>query len=160
MAETKAPARRGRIVVGVDGSEASKEALLWAVQEAELTGASLEVVHAWEMPFASHARAVQVPGDLDHAVEEERRLHDAIHDVLGDSYDSHPWELSRRLKTIVLQGRPVAVLLQAAKGADMLVVGGSGHGTLVGALLGSVSEHCIGHATCPVVVVHGHKRAA
>ena len=72
-----------RIVVGVDGSAASKEALLWAAQQAELTGASLEVVMVWEMPLTSFGRAIQVPGELDYAVEAEERLHDTIHDVLA-----------------------------------------------------------------------------
>jgi nucleotide-binding universal stress UspA family protein len=160
MAEMTNPGRRARIVVGVDGSEASKEALLWAAHEAELSGASLEVVKAWEMPFGSQARAIQVPGELDYAVEQERNLQETIHEVLGNAYDSHPWEPARKLKTLVLEGRPVPTLLEAAKGADMLVVGSSAHGALVSVLLGSVSEHCIGHASCPVVVVHHSQQAA
>jgi nucleotide-binding universal stress UspA family protein len=80
--------------------------------------------------------------------------------VLGDTYDGQPWAPSGKLKTIVLEGRPVPTLLDVARGADMLVVGRSGHGALVGSLLGSVSEHCIGHATCPVVVVHCQKKVA
>lgn len=151
---------QGRIVVGVDGSAGSKEALLWAASEAELTGASLEVVMAWEMPFTSYGRVIQVPGELDYAAEVENRLHKIVHEVLGGSYDSEPGAQSPKLKTAALEGRPAAVLLDAARGADMLVVGSSGHGALVGMLRGSVSEHCIGHASCPVVVVrHGEKAA-
>ena len=160
MAEMTKPSRRGRIVVGVDGSEASKEALLWAAHEAELSGAVLEVVRVWEMPFASRGRAIEVPCELDHAVEHERKLDEIIHEVLGGSYDSQPWASSPRLKTVVLEGRPVPTLLDAAKGADMLVIGSSGHGALVSLLLGSVSERCIGHAGCPVVVVHRARQAA
>lgn len=150
----------GRIVVGVDGSQASKEALLWAAQEAELSGASLDVVTVWEMPFTSFGRVIQVPGELDHAVEVEQELQDTIHEVLGDKYDTQPWDGSPRLKTVVLEGRAVPSLLQVAEGADMLVLGRSGHGALFGTLIGSVSEHCIGRATCPVVVVSHAEKAA
>jgi nucleotide-binding universal stress UspA family protein len=160
MTEMTNQGGRGRIVVGVDGSEASKEALLWAAEEAELTGASLEVVMVWEMPFTSFGRVFQVPSNLDYSVEAEQRLHDTIHDVLGASYDSQPWERYPRLKTLVLEGRPVPTLVEVANGADLLVVGSSGHGALVGMLLGSVSEHCIGHASCPVVVVRHYEQAA
>lgn len=55
----------------------------------------------------------------------------------------------------VVEGNTAAVLLKAAEGADLLVVGCRGHGGFVGALLGSVSQHCVQHATCPVVVVRG-----
>jgi nucleotide-binding universal stress UspA family protein len=51
------------------------------------------------------------------------------------------------------EGHPTAVLLDAAQGADLLVLGRRGHGGAVSALLGSVSHHCIQHAECPVVVV-------
>jgi nucleotide-binding universal stress UspA family protein len=160
MAEVTDQRSRGRIVVGVDGSQASKEALVWAAREAELTGATLEVVKVWEMPFGSHGRVIQVPGELDHAVEEERKLQDTVHEVLGDDYDSEPWEQPGKLKTVVLEGRPVPTLLDVARGADLLVIGRSGHGAFVGTLLGSVSEHCIGRASCPVVVVRPTERAA
>ena len=60
----------------------------------------------------------------------------------------------------VVQGPPAKVLLDAAKGADLLVVGSHGHGGFVGMLLGSVSQHVLHHAACPVVVVHGDDAAA
>ena len=153
MTEMTNQTGHGRIVVGVDGSAASKEALLWAAQQAEVTGASLEVVMAWEMPFTSFGRAIQVPGELDYAVEAEERLHDTIHEVLGTCFDAQPWERPTRVKTVVMEGRTIPTLVEAAKGAEMLVVGSSGHGAFVGMLLGSVMEHCVGHARCPVVVV-------
>ena len=84
VAEMTEKDAQGRIVVGVDGSEASKDALLWAAHQAELTGASLDVVMVWEMPFASYGRIIRVP-DLEYGMEAEHRLHDAIREVLGDS---------------------------------------------------------------------------
>lgn len=160
MAEIASREHPGRIVVGVDGSDPSKEALLWASQEAELSGALLEVVWVWEMPITAQGRVMQVPGELDYAVEAEHKLQETIRGVLGDSYDSQSRWPSTRLKTVVLEGRPGSTLLEVAKGADMLVVGHSRHRAAVGMLLGSVSEHCIGQASCPVVVVHSWKRAA
>jgi nucleotide-binding universal stress UspA family protein len=154
MAEMMKQSGPGRIVVGVDGSQASKDALLWAAEEAVMTGASLDVVIAWEMPFTTYGRVIKVPGELDYSVEAERTLQDTVHEVLGASYDTELWARSAKLRTVVVEGRPVPSLLRAAEGADMLVLGGSGHGALVGTLLGSVSEHCIGRANCPVVVVH------
>jgi nucleotide-binding universal stress UspA family protein len=159
MTEITGKDGRGRIVVGVDGSEASKDALLWAAHEAALTGASLDVVMVSEMPFRSYGRLIRVP-DLDYASEAGHRLQGAIREVLGGSYGGEPWMQSPNLNTIVLEGRPVPALLDAAKGADMLVVGSCGHGALVGRLLGSVSEQCIRYATCPVVVVPHDKQAA
>ena len=54
----------------------------------------------------------------------------------------------------VVRGHPANVLVEASRGADLLVVGSRGHGTVVGMLLGSVSHHCVLHAECPVVVTH------
>jgi nucleotide-binding universal stress UspA family protein len=65
-----------------------------------------------------------------------------------------PVESSVPVTTSVVQGYPARELLRAAEGADLLVVGSRGHGELSGMLLGSVSLHCVTHATCPVVVVH------
>jgi nucleotide-binding universal stress UspA family protein len=61
---------------------------------------------------------------------------------------------------IVTRGPAANILLDIARGADLLVVGTRGHTPLVGMLTRSVSEHCVAHATCPVVVVHHHEKAA
>jgi nucleotide-binding universal stress UspA family protein len=55
----------------------------------------------------------------------------------------------------VVEGNPAQALLDLAKGADLVVVGSRGHGGFTGALLGSVSQHVVHHAPCPVVVVRG-----
>ena len=58
-----------------------------------------------------------------------------------------------KISTSVQEGNAAEVLLEAADGADLLVVGSRGHGGFTGALLGSVSQHCAHHAPCPLVIV-------
>jgi nucleotide-binding universal stress UspA family protein len=55
--------------------------------------------------------------------------------------------------SLVVEGHAAAVLVERSEGADLLVVGTRGHGRFTGMLLGSVSEHCVIHARCPVLVV-------
>jgi nucleotide-binding universal stress UspA family protein len=143
---------RGRIVVGVDGSGASRDALRWAARQAQLTGASLEAVISWEMAATTYY-PVPVPSGYDPASNAKTALNETLHSVLGepDGLEIIP---------AVIQGPAGRTLLRAADGADLLVVGSRGHGPLVGMLLGSVSEQCMTQATCPVVVVHESYRAA
>ncbi len=137
----------GRIVVGVDGSPASAEALSWAARQARLTGAALEAVTAWTYPM-TYGFPVIANVDWEHGARTV--LTDAIHAVLGDDAD-----VLRR----VVEGHAAQVLTEAAVGADLLVVGSRGHGGFTGLLLGSVSEHVVTHAPCPVVVVRSTDRA-
>jgi nucleotide-binding universal stress UspA family protein len=132
-----------KIVVGVDGSESSRRALQWAARQAKVTGASLEVVIAWEVP-PTYRWNVSSPRDL--RVGAESILEAAVADVVGEEPDVD-------VKPAVVEGHPVPVLLNAAQGASLLVVGSRGHGTYAGILLGSVSIHCVTLATCPVTVV-------
>ncbi|MDQ7908997.1 universal stress protein [Phytohabitans sp. ZYX-F-186] len=133
----------GRIVVGIDGSEASKDALRWAVRQAKLTGAPIEAVMAWEFPaYYGWAPA----DDFDLAEVSRDALRAAVDDALGV-------ERTAQVRQVVAEGNPARVLIDAAKDASLLVVGSRGHGGFAGALLGSVSQHCAQHAPCPVVVV-------
>jgi nucleotide-binding universal stress UspA family protein len=139
-----------RIVVGVDSSPNSKTALRWAVAQARLTGAGIEAVAAWQEPVmagdASGWTPVVYDGD-SLAVITEKILAETVADVVEQQ--SEPVDIATR----VVQGHPAQVLLEAADGAQMLVLGSRGHGTFTGILLGSVSQHCVQHAPCPVVVV-------
>ncbi len=138
--------RGGRIVVGVDGSEPSKEALRWAVCEAELTGSSVEAVMAWEVPTAVYGLGMPMPTAYDPAPYSGEVLREVIREVTGE----HPVVL---VSAVLREGQPGKVLVDEAEDADLLVVGSRGHGEVVGILLGSVSEHCATHASCAVVVV-------
>jgi nucleotide-binding universal stress UspA family protein len=132
----------GRIVVGVDGSEGSKAALRWAARQATLTGACLDVVMTWEVPVLPYG----VWAGYDASGQAQETLDATVEEILGSSKPDH-------LVATVIEGRPECALLEAAKKADLLVVGCRGHGLFGGLLLGSVSQRCATHASCPVVVV-------
>ncbi|WP_432076241.1 universal stress protein [Streptomyces wuyuanensis] len=134
-----------RIVVGVDGSPSSHAALRWAVRYAGLVGASVDAVAAWDLPGARSWSAPAVDTDFDEE-QAERGLMEEVRDVLGRSGAS---QVHERL----VRGDPAEVLLDAAEGAEALVVGSRGRGGFRRALLGSVSHRCATHATCPVVIV-------
>jgi nucleotide-binding universal stress UspA family protein len=134
----------GRVVVGLDGSPASLDALDWAARQADLTGSSLEVVMTWRWP-SSYGWAVPVPDDFDPEEDVRAALESSIARVRAAYPDL-------AIDPRVVSGHPAPVLVEASKGADLLVVGSRGHGEFVGMLIGSVSEYCATNAHCPVVV--------
>lgn len=134
-----------RIVVGVDGSEHAARAVRWAVEEARLRGAELELVHAVpERDRSPYAGMVPPPA------EEELRAAgiELIDDTLAD-VETGKLEVGRTAES----GTPARRLCRAAEGADLLVVGARGYGGFRGLLLGSVTQQVVAHAPCPVVVV-------
>jgi nucleotide-binding universal stress UspA family protein len=145
----------GRIVVGVDGSDPSLHALRWADRQAQLTGATVEAVTAWEMP-ASFGWAGAVPGlpeDLDIGAIATENLMEAINQAL-------PKERADAVNPVTVMGNPTQVILDRAEGAELVVVGARGLGTFRATLLGSVSHTVTLHAPCPVVVVRGEAEPA
>jgi nucleotide-binding universal stress UspA family protein len=141
----------GRVVVGVDGSPSSKAALKWAVRQAGLTGSAVEAVMAWHYPamYGGYGWApVSAVDPVNFAELAEKELAEAITDSVDPAS-------SVRIISKVAEGNPAQVLLDAAVGADLLVVGSRGHGGFAGALLGSVSQHCATHSPCPVVIIRG-----
>jgi len=138
----------GKIVVGVDGSPGSRAALHWAHEEAKLRGATLEIVTVWQFPVMTSLPAFgAVPPPEDLGADAERTLLAVLSEEGIAASDDVP------VSTVVTEGAAAAGLLEAAKDADLLVVGSRGHGGFTGLLLGSVSHQCASHATCPVVVV-------
>lgn len=139
-----------RIVVGVDGSPGSTGALRWAMKQAHLTGATVEAITTWQDP-AQYGTAygwtsAAFEGD-SYATTMVKVLDETVAEVAAEL--PHPVPVLAR----VVEGHAAGELLRAAAGADLLVVGSRGHGTFAGVLLGSVSQHCVQHAPCPVVVV-------
>jgi nucleotide-binding universal stress UspA family protein len=133
---------RGRIIVGVDGSEASIDAVRWAVGQAKLTGSDLEVLTSWHFPSQY---AEWVADEIDWDAQARALLEDSLASVHIEQ-DLHVTRTAR-------PGHPAAVLTEASSSADLLVVGSRGHDGFTGMLLGSVSTHVAAHAHCPVVVV-------
>ncbi len=138
-----------RIVVGVDCSEGSLDALDWATGVAERTGAPLQLVTGWEYPWWSFLPApisltpVPNPGDVEGSVAA------GIEALVAERGIEH-----------LLAGRPViregggaAVLVGEAQPDDLVVVGTRGHGAAVDTLIGSVSSRVVATAPCSVVVV-------
>lgn len=149
----------GRIVVGVDGSEQSRAALEWAMDEATLRSASLEVVCAFHLPSGwlgmGEAMGASVPVTITESdVEAYARA------TLDRMLDGLAVPAEVKLVRSAVPGHAAHALVNASADADLLVVGTRGHGDVGSVLLGSVGMHCVHHATCPVVVVRGPHPAA
>ena len=138
------PQVKSTIVVGIDGSDDSKRALAWALDEAVVHKMSLVLLHGVELGL-SVAEPYGGGYVLDQLQEAGRLALDEAEAVAK----ARGVEVERRLET----GTPAYALIEASKGAALLVVGSRGHGGFVGLLLGSVSATCVHHARCPVVVV-------
>ncbi|MFE0577497.1 universal stress protein [Streptomyces sp. NPDC058874] len=139
------------IVVGVDGSSHSGEAVRWAVEQARLTGGRVHAVMAWEWnrnPFAVGMAQAQFAEQEAVTAEEaaRRKLADTVTAAVGASPGV---PVFRRVE----QGPPAQVLVDASKEADLTVVGTRGYGGFKGALLGSVSQQVVQHSASTVVVV-------
>jgi nucleotide-binding universal stress UspA family protein len=136
-----------RIVVGVDGSEPSLEALAWAAREARLRGARLEVVHA---SFYRPELLQLFPG----AAKDEEAVLDA---AVGRAHAIEP-----TIDVVAHHFGPPAAkaLIDASAGAELLVVGSRGLGGFEGLVMGSVSRQCAHHGQCPVVIIRGDRAKA
>ena len=135
------------VVVGVDGSECSKAALDFAVEEAALRGAPLRIVCAWDIPEIGYAVSA-------YPKEFFENLRDEAEAIVVEAR-AYVAELSPTLTvdTKVVKGHPSPTMIEEAKDAVLVVVGNRGRGGFAGLHLGSVGRHVVHHASCPVVVV-------
>jgi nucleotide-binding universal stress UspA family protein len=140
-----------RIVVGVDGSDSSRKALAWAYDEAGHHGASLVVVTTWHPPALPMTPPYgSIPPD-DYESQPRREALELLERFTSELVPKDP---AVDVRTSVEEGKnPAESLIDRSKEADLVVVGSRGHGGFVGMLLGSVSQHLVAHAECPVVVV-------
>jgi nucleotide-binding universal stress UspA family protein len=136
-----------RIVVGVDGSDTARAALRWAMEHANVSGARVEAVIAWRHPTTYDWEPTGVAGDFAGAAAQTLSEELAALEGLEPDVAVVP---------LVVEGHPVEVLLHAAKGADLLVLGCRGRGGVTSAILGSVSLHCVLRAHSPVLVHREH----
>ncbi len=146
----------GRIVVGVDGSEHSRQALQWAAAQAVAQQAELEAIICWHYPVlaADGFSGAVVPIDVEALKDNARQtLDQAIDAALPDD------AARAAIVRTVVEGSPGHALVEASTGADLLVVGSRGHGGFAGLLLGSVGAQCVHHAHCPVTVIRPDKTA-
>jgi nucleotide-binding universal stress UspA family protein len=134
------------IVVGLDGTPAGRAALRFAMREAALRGSPLEVVTVWQWNAAYHSSLGEQPADVRGRAQESQEA--AISTALA-AVATAPPVISRH----VLEGEAGPALLDVAKAADYLVVGTEHKSAVTRAILGSVSQYCVRHATCPVMVV-------
>ena len=134
-----------RIIVGVDGSEGGRRALSWAVNDAAVSGGTIQAVSAWRRSAADRcsARATTPRGGDDEAKRSEGLLVREIEAV--------PNRSGVMITAEAVVGRAADVLTAAARDADLLVLGS--HGNRGERHLGPVSLECLRYATCPVVVL-------
>jgi nucleotide-binding universal stress UspA family protein len=142
----------GVIVVGVDNSAGAEAALRFALDEARLRQATLRVVHAWQYGYIG---APGLEGFLPAAGGDLDDFRDAAEAALDETLSAVVGDPAVTIEPRVDQGTPAAVLVEESRGAEMLVVGSRGHGGFAQLLLGSVSQQCAQHASCPVVIVRG-----
>ncbi|MFK4037852.1 universal stress protein [Nonomuraea wenchangensis] len=135
----------GEIVVGVDDSPECRPALAYAFRQAELRGAKLRAVHAWQLPV--HAFAPEIAYDVDEIRAAQQQL---LTGALESFRAEHP---AVEIIEETHSGHPVDVLTAAGAQADLVVVGSHGRGAMGSALLGSVSRGVLHHARCAVAVV-------
>lgn len=148
----------GRIVVGVDGSDGSQRALLWAAEEATLRGALLEVIHTYEHHLAwrgygvdegmSAAAMEAVRQEIESAARQAAEHAQALVDKMVEGIDGP--DVSGKA---VESSHAADTLVEQSRDADLLVVGSRGRGGFKSLMLGSVSQQCAQHAECPVVII-------
>lgn len=149
MTDNTSPA--APILVGVDGSEPSIDALRRAATIAAALNAPIEAVTTWQFPvIADGYYGYYPPDDWSPEGDAKKILDDAVAQAFGDA---PPAGITRT----TLEGPAARVLIEQSEHADMLVLGSRGHGGFAGLLLGSVSTACAEHAHCPVLIMHARK---
>jgi nucleotide-binding universal stress UspA family protein len=143
------------ILVGVDGSEQAREALVRAATEAALHGARLRIVCAWEIPSVVYIGGY-APGTEQSPVDSFRGDAESIvRDAVAEATRLQP---SVPCEGVAVQGQAANVLLEQAADASLIVVGNRGRGGFASLLLGSTSQQVVHHSPCPVLVVHRTKQ--
>lgn len=139
------------IIVGVDGSEQSLDALRWGAAEAALRSCRLHAVGTFTTPIMSTGYELAVPDPADLEAAAATTLDAAV-----DTVRLEDVLVGVEVQTRAVEGHAGERLIALSRHAELLVVGARGHGGFMGLLLGSVTTYVVNHAECPVVVVrHG-----
>lgn len=141
------------IVVGVDGSETSQEALRLGLEEAGLRGSRVRAVQAWTaVPPMSMSDPSGMGVDFGMPLDPEPiRL--AMETSLRETVEAVAGERAAEVERVLVEGPAADVILDHAGDAELIVVGQHGRGAVSSLVLGSVSHHILQHARCPVLVV-------
>ena len=137
-----------RIVVGVDGSVESRQALRWSARLAPALGADIEAVAVWHWPVI----ALGPFESVDPVPPPEARIRSLAQDAVDAAFETGE---PANLHVLVREGHPAEQLVARSEKATMVIVGSRGLTGLKGRLQGSVSRYVSEHARCPVVIVHG-----
>jgi nucleotide-binding universal stress UspA family protein len=140
--------KNGSIIVGVDGSPESSNALRWAVDEAKLRGAQLKAVHCWLYPVGIGIDVYTLPPEEVMESSAASALDVAI-DAALEGVDGVP-----PIERVIVNGSPGHVLAMMSDDAELVVVGTRGHGGFTGLLMGSAANQVAHHAKCPAVLIH------
>jgi len=135
-----------RVVVGVDGSPPSRNAMRWAGNEAALHGVGLLVVHAWLYPYLAVDAASAQARDLANI--------DAAC-VLERAVESAREEFAIEVEGGLVEARPLTALLETVRDGDLLVVGARGRGGFTANHFGYTVKSVLDRSPVPVVVVRG-----
>ena len=157
VVHTQGNALDGPVVVGIDNTEVSKEALRRAIEEAVMVGAALHVVAAYE-PFA-HWYWSDGGALVDALEPSSTQVEDRARTVIDEVLAEFPSDGRPEILVSSVEGIAGDVLVQHGDGARLLVVGSRGRSQLTGMVLGSVALHCVVSAPCPVMVVHPAPRS-
>ena len=140
------------VVVGVDGSAVSANAISYAFEQASSRGVGLTVVHAWWLENVEGAAASAIwTVDWQQFAQEEQAL---VAESLAGWRNKYP-DVDVRRQSV--RGLPVEALVRQSESACLVVVGTRGRGGFAGLLLGSVSQGVLHRSQCPVAIVHGAK---
>jgi nucleotide-binding universal stress UspA family protein len=146
---------RGSVVVGVDGSEGSRTALVAAVDAAARSATDVDVVACYQRAdYWTDLGALVVPGVEQLRADLERHVEEQVGGVLAERGDG---DALPAVSIHVVEGYAGDVLIERSRDARLLVVGSRGHGAVRGLLLGSVALQCAMHASVPVLVVHSQR---
>jgi nucleotide-binding universal stress UspA family protein len=139
----------GDVVVGVDESVGGRAALRWAAVEAARLGVGVRVVHAWDVLVGVPEEATSIGAMVEPDLVEAARM--GIQRLVED--DISDLDVRPPIEVIAVSQSAAEALVLEAKTAALLVVGSRGRGGFVGQIMGSVSQHCLHHSPCPVVIV-------
>lgn len=137
------------VVVGVDGSDSSLDALRYGARLASALGAPLRTITTWDYPTL---RDVCSGAEWRPSSDAESTLTSSIQMVFATV---PPVDMT----AVIIAGAPAAALIEESRNAEMLVLGSRGRGGFASLVLGSVSATCVAHAHCPVLVVHRRTEA-